>query len=274
MGFWGAIVGGIIGSLFGGHWLVGAVIGNIVGSCISGSEIGGISRSRRGGHASGGGSRQHGASSGGALSGLHCGLFRCMGKLAKADGHVSEDEIHFVSSLMSAWGLPASQRRLFQNAFRAGRDSTMPFRDMVRELARNINATGISRRLSYDTIQLFCVLALADGAISDREKAMLLDAERALNTPGAVNSFFAQRQREAPPGSSAKGDLKASYECLGVAPDATDAEIKHAWRGLLKKYHPDKIANSDLPQDFKDFATRKTQEINAAYEAIGAARGW
>lgn len=51
------------------------------------------------------------------------------------------------------------------------------------------------------------------------------------------------------------------YQVLGVGPDASDEEIKQAYRRLAKKYHPDLN-----PGDQE--AARKMQEVNAAYEQI------
>jgi len=51
------------------------------------------------------------------------------------------------------------------------------------------------------------------------------------------------------------------YKVLGVSPDASDEDIKRAYRRLAKKYHP------DLNPDDKE-AARKMQEVNAAYEQI------
>ena len=51
------------------------------------------------------------------------------------------------------------------------------------------------------------------------------------------------------------------YKVLGISRDASDDEIKRAYRQLAKKYHPDRN-----PGDAE--AARKMQEINAAYEQI------
>lgn len=51
------------------------------------------------------------------------------------------------------------------------------------------------------------------------------------------------------------------YKILGVSPDATDEEIKRAYRRLAKQYHPDRN-----PGDAE--AARKMQQINDAYERI------
>lgn len=58
------------------------------------------------------------------------------------------------------------------------------------------------------------------------------------------------------------------YKVLGVSPNATDDQIKTAYRELAKKYHPDNYANNPL----SDLAGEKMQEINEAYDAIVAQR--
>ena len=62
--------------------------------------------------------------------------------------------------------------------------------------------------------------------------------------------------------------MKDPYMTLGVSRDATDEEIKKAYRALARKYHPDNYAGSDLA----DVAEEKMKEINEAYDMIGKMR--
>ena len=55
--------------------------------------------------------------------------------------------------------------------------------------------------------------------------------------------------------------IQDPYKVLGVSPDASDEQIKQAYRRLAKQYHPDRN-----PGDAE--AARKMQEVNAAYEQI------
>lgn len=58
------------------------------------------------------------------------------------------------------------------------------------------------------------------------------------------------------------------YEVLGVSPDASDEEIRAAYKALVKKYHPDKYQNNPLA----DLAEEKLQEINEAYDMLTKGR--
>lgn len=54
------------------------------------------------------------------------------------------------------------------------------------------------------------------------------------------------------------------YDTLGVSPNASDEEVKNAYRDMAKKYHPDNYADNPL----QEFADEKMREINNAYDNI------
>lgn len=56
------------------------------------------------------------------------------------------------------------------------------------------------------------------------------------------------------------------YSVLGVARNATPGEIKHAYRELANKYHPDKV--SHLGEEFREIAHRKFKDIQRAYREL------
>lgn len=58
--------------------------------------------------------------------------------------------------------------------------------------------------------------------------------------------------------------MKDPYAVLGISPQATDDEVKAAYRELARKYHPDKYNDNPL----SDLAQEKMQEINEAYDTI------
>ena len=57
---------------------------------------------------------------------------------------------------------------------------------------------------------------------------------------------------------------KNPYDVLGVSPNASDDEIKRAYRDLTRKYHPDANVNNPLA----DLAEEKFKEVQEAYDII------
>jgi DnaJ like chaperone protein len=63
-------------------------------------------------------------------------------------------------------------------------------------------------------------------------------------------------------------DPASPYEVLGVRPNATDAELKARHRALAVEHHPDRLAASGVPLEFRAAADRRLAAINAAYDEI------
>jgi DnaJ like chaperone protein len=66
-------------------------------------------------------------------------------------------------------------------------------------------------------------------------------------------------------------DTTSAYRILEITPDASDEELKKAYRRMALKYHPDRLAH--LGDDVQKAANSKFQELNAAYEKIKKERG-
>lgn len=66
-------------------------------------------------------------------------------------------------------------------------------------------------------------------------------------------------------------DLESAYKVLGISPDATNDEVKKAYRKMAVKFHPDKVEH--LGDDYQKSANEKFQHINDAYERIKKERG-
>ena len=63
----------------------------------------------------------------------------------------------------------------------------------------------------------------------------------------------------------------SNYRILGITPDATDEEVKKAYRKMAVQYHPDKVAT--LGEDVQKAAEEKFKAVSQAYEAICRERG-
>jgi DnaJ like chaperone protein len=63
-------------------------------------------------------------------------------------------------------------------------------------------------------------------------------------------------------------DVNGYYKVLNCTPESTDEEIKTNYKKLVKDFHPDTIVSKGLPEEFTEFATKKFQEIQEAYETI------
>ena len=66
--------------------------------------------------------------------------------------------------------------------------------------------------------------------------------------------------------------LDDAYSILGLKSEATNDEIKSAYKQKVKEYHPDRVAN--LGEELKQLAEQKTQQINKSYEMLKKYRGF
>ncbi|MGB1135959.1 MAG: TerB family tellurite resistance protein [Flavobacteriaceae bacterium] len=175
----------------------------------------------------------------------------------KADGKVDQSELDYV-------------RRYFVQAYGKERANTTfrLFNDQIKK--SGVSAVNLAQELKaylrYESrlqvLHFLFSVAKADGLVSESEVKQLEIIARAfglnLNDFNSIKAmFFDQPDR--------------AYEILEVSKTATDAEIKKAYRTMVKKYHPDKL--QDMDEAYRKGAEEKFRAVQEAYERIQKERG-
>jgi len=123
--------------------------------------------------------------------------------------------------------------------------------------------------------------ALADGSLNASEELILQRACTLLHIPANVYAAM-RRARDGGAQPESGGyrqvprqvhSIEQDYASLGLTPDASEQDIKRAYRKLVSQYHPDKLVSQGLPEEMMELSRRRVREINAAYDRIKASRG-
>jgi DnaJ like chaperone protein len=205
--------------------------------------------------------------------------FLVMGQLAKSDGRVSQQEIEQAQFIMNQMGLNEAQRK---EAIRYFSEGKSPHLDLNREMQQFMRSVGHRGSLIQMFLEIQLSMAYADGKLSMEEKHLLDKVCRILGISALQFEFIHARVRASQEQfrgqfnesfTSNGNELKTAYAVLGVSSDASDAEVKKAYRKLMSQHHPDKLVAKGLPEAMMKIAKEKTQEIQTAYDKIRKARG-
>jgi len=206
--------------------------------------------------------------------------FSVMGRVAKADGRVSPEEIRMAEAVMAEMSLDGPKRQAAIKLFQQGKSPDFDLDAVLQQFRQECHRRSTLLAMFVE-IQLQA--AYADGRLDTAEDRLLqhicarlgiseFDYRRLERMVRAERGFGAGaggRQRAAP----ARPSLDDAYAVLGVGRDASDAEVKRAYRRLLSQHHPDKLVSKGLPEEMMKVAAQKTHEIRQAYERIREARG-
>lgn len=175
-------------------------------------------------------------------------------KLAKADGRANAGEYEaFAEVFQPEPGSQGNVRRLYQLA----RQTTRGFESYARRLSKRYRHCP---QLLEDVVDGLFFVATSDGVLTADELAYL---ERVSELFGQSPLTF--RRLKATHLGLERHD---PYAVLGVAHDATDAEVRAAWKGQLSEAHPDRARARGLPDEFIEVAEAKAAAINAAFDTV------
>ncbi|MCB1774786.1 MAG: co-chaperone DjlA [Gammaproteobacteria bacterium] len=269
MNWWGKLVGGAFGFMLGGP--IGALLGAVLGHNFDKGL-----KSIPDEPGLGAGDRER------VQAAFFAATFAVLGRVAKADGHVSPEEIRMAEAVMDEMSLSADMRRAAIDLFNQGKSTDFDLDAVVRQFRQECHGRTT---LIAMFIEIQLQAAYADGRLDEAEDRLLrqvcdllgvseLDYRRLERRVRVEHGFAGQGGSRGTRDRSAGGapSLADAYAVLGVAPDASDADVKRAYRRLLSQHHPDKLVSKGLPEEMMKMASQKTHEIRQAYERVRESR--
>jgi DnaJ like chaperone protein len=234
------ILGGL-GWAFGGP--IGAIIGFLMGSAFEGMDSGEFEYRE-------------------PVSTTQSGDFRISmlilsASVMKADGKQLKSELDYIKAFFIQ-NFGVQQTQFYMRAFRDILKQEIPLQDVCMQIRANMDINSRLQLIHY----LFGI-ALADGHTHITEVKTIENIANWINIPPqdfiSLKNMFIK-------------DAHSAYKILEVSADATEDEIKKAYRAMALKYHPDRV--SHLGEEFQLAAKEKFQKVNDAYNTIKKERGF
>lgn len=190
--------------------------------------------------------------------------------IINADGKIMHSEMEIVRRfLRQNFGEAAKQQgeeillKLFAQQKRLGMAT---YRSVIQDSCHQIRSNMMyEQRLQL--LNFLVLIAQADGIVVSEEVSALKEVAIHMG----LTEEDVEQMLNLQSGSASSSSLDDAYKVLGITPNATNDEVKAAYRKMALKHHPDKVAA--LGEDVRRAAEKKFQEINDAKERIYKARG-
>lgn len=235
MSIWGSLIGGFIGFSFAGP--IGALIGSIIGGKISSAQRSGFRK------------RFAPPQQMFAIS-----LIILTAKLAKADGHVSKEELMAVKNKLK---IPKHEIEQVGKIFNKAKQDSLgyePYAQQIAQIYKNNPA------VLDEVINILFYIAEADGRISNSEHTMIRNIAKIFN----LNDSQFEGIRESRKGS----DKLNPYVVLGCSPNDDFITIRKKYLKLSKEHHPDVLVSQGVPEEVILESKNKMRAINSAFDKI------
>jgi DnaJ like chaperone protein len=239
MSVWGKFIGGAAGFALGGP--LGAILGAVAGHAVD--------RMRS----------QRATAAEARPVAFTVAVVVLAAKLAKADGVVTRDEI---AAFKRLFRVPPDEVESVARLFDEARRDATGYRPYARQIAVMFED---SPRVLEELLDALFEIAKADRVVHAAELAYLRGVADAFGFDAAAFERIRAGHVDA-----AEAD---PHDVLGLSPAATDAEVKAAYRRLVREHHPDLLIAQGMPQEFIDVANDKLAAINQAYDTIRRRRG-
>lgn len=183
-------------------------------------------------------------------------------KMAKADGEVTRDE---VQAFRRIFEIAPEEEANAARVFNFARQDVAGFEAYARKVAALFNATGEAlcaddRNVLIDLLEGLFQIAMSDGQYHPQEDEYLAEVARIFGLDERCYRVLRARFVEGVP--------RDPYDVLGLAPGATLAQARAAWRQGVKDSHPDVMIARGVPREAVKLAERRLIAINAAWDEL------
>lgn len=205
-----------------------------------------------------------------AIQKSELGLFVALvAKLAKADGRVDTLEAELIGimfdDISSIFPEPQKTKDILKEIFSEEKDK----KENLSHIAKTLGELIKRDKAKQQQFMGFLIqLAFVDSNVSENEEKILVTIAEAFEiNPEIYHSIFDQFEQTIKD-IKPENNISKAYELLKVNENDDINTIKKAYRNLIKQYHPDIIKAQGKGEAYLNEATKKTQEINQAYELI------
>jgi len=181
------------------------------------------------------------------------GMIALGAKMAKADGVVTDDEVH---AFAQVFHVPDKDKAAVERVFNLAKQDIAGFETYAAQVAKLFGAKSTVLESVLDG--LFHI-AKADGVIHENELSYLESVAGIFGFKSA--DWLRIRARHV----AMKDD---PYQVLGVKPNARMDAIKKRYKSLVRAHHPDQQIAAGVPEEMVKLATERLARINAAFAEI------
>ena len=235
MSIWGSLIGGFVGFSLAGP--IGALIGSMVGGRISSARRSGFQRSFAP-----------------PQQIFAIALIILTAKLAKADGHVSKEELVAIKDKLK---IPEHEIDQVGKIFNKAKEDALGYEPYAKQIAQIYKSNPA---VLDEVINILFYIAEADSNVSNSEIAMIKNIAKIF---GLSDSQF-----EGIKESRKSSDKLNPYVVLGCDPNDDFTTIRKKYLQLSKEHHPDVLVSKGVPQEVIKESKKKMRAINSAFDQI------
>jgi DnaJ like chaperone protein len=245
MSWYGRIIGGSIGAIFG------------PGGAVAGASFGHYYDSRNSGNGQPGGIKPVPMSKEKRRYILFHHTFAMFAKMAKADDYVIQEEVDTIKKFMAEpLHLSAETKRQATAIFNKSKKDNEPYSKYSEEYALAYKHDPQTKAAMFE---MLLAVALADGVLHPKQDVLLV---KTLHDFELNCEIYENIRRELLP------NMDSLYQTMGCNPESSDKDLKKAFRDASKDYHPDTLSASNVSAKVKELAIDKFKEINSAYKTL------